>query len=165
MVVGFTTTCIISAYHYKSCEFESRSWQGTLNTTLCDKVCSSSVVFSSFLLQQNWQLLYNWIIVGSGIKHHNPNPLVYIKNVMIKLMAYICTLLDTCVMQGKLWTSFLCNFMYLYRTVVPYTNIKMFAFIYSFFSRKKILKITQSTLTFVYYAVIFPLSFVAMIVW
>jgi len=55
--------------------------------------------------------------------------------------------------------------MHLYRTVVPYTNIKMFAFIYSFFSRKKILKITQSTLTFVYYAVIFPLSFVAVIVW
>jgi hypothetical protein len=31
-LIGFTTTCAISACHYKSCEFESRSWQG-------DKVC------------------------------------------------------------------------------------------------------------------------------
>jgi hypothetical protein len=28
----------ISAYHHWSCEFESRSWQGVLDTTLCDKV-------------------------------------------------------------------------------------------------------------------------------
>jgi len=33
MVVGFTTTCAIT-YHQYSCEFESRSWQGVLNTTL-----------------------------------------------------------------------------------------------------------------------------------
>jgi len=39
MIIGFTTTCAISAYHHKSCEFESRSWRGVLNTTLCDKVC------------------------------------------------------------------------------------------------------------------------------
>jgi hypothetical protein len=26
MVVGITTTCPISAYHHKSCEFEPRSW-------------------------------------------------------------------------------------------------------------------------------------------
>jgi hypothetical protein len=38
MVVGFTTTCTISAYHHYSCEFESCSCQGVLNTTLCDKV-------------------------------------------------------------------------------------------------------------------------------
>ena len=39
MVVGFTTTCAISAYHQLSCEFESRLWRGILSTTLCDKVC------------------------------------------------------------------------------------------------------------------------------
>jgi hypothetical protein len=39
MVVGFTTTNAISAYHRKSCEFEYSSWQGVLDTTLCDKVC------------------------------------------------------------------------------------------------------------------------------
>ena len=39
MVVGFTTTCEISAYHHISCEFESRSWLGVLDIALCDKVC------------------------------------------------------------------------------------------------------------------------------
>ena len=39
MVVGFTTTCAISTYHHKCCEFEPRSWRGVLNTTLLDKVC------------------------------------------------------------------------------------------------------------------------------
>jgi hypothetical protein len=33
MVVGFTTTCTISAYHHKSCEFEPRLRQGVLDTT------------------------------------------------------------------------------------------------------------------------------------
>ena len=37
-LVGFTTTCAISAYHYKSCEFEPCSWRGVLDTTLGDKV-------------------------------------------------------------------------------------------------------------------------------
>ncbi len=39
MVVGFTTTCAIGAYHHLSCEFEPCTWQGVLDTTLCDKVC------------------------------------------------------------------------------------------------------------------------------
>jgi len=39
MVVGFKTTYAISAYHYLSCEFESRSWQCVLYATLCDQVC------------------------------------------------------------------------------------------------------------------------------
>ena len=39
MVVGFTTTYAISAYHHKRCEFESYSWRGVLHTTLCDKAC------------------------------------------------------------------------------------------------------------------------------
>ena len=37
MVVGFITA--INTYHHKSCEFESSSWRGVLDTTLCDKVC------------------------------------------------------------------------------------------------------------------------------
>ena len=37
MIVGFTTTCAISAYHNYSCKFESRLWRGVLDT-LCDKV-------------------------------------------------------------------------------------------------------------------------------
>jgi len=39
MVVGFTTTCAISAYNHWSCEFEPRSWRGVLDTIVCDKVC------------------------------------------------------------------------------------------------------------------------------
>ena len=38
MVVGFTTTCAISAYYHWSCEFELCSWWGVLDT-LCDKAC------------------------------------------------------------------------------------------------------------------------------
>ena len=39
MVDGHTTTCGISADHYKICDFESRLWRGVLDTTLCDIVC------------------------------------------------------------------------------------------------------------------------------
>ena len=39
MVIGFTTTCAISAYHHQSCGFEPRTWRGVHDTTLCDKVC------------------------------------------------------------------------------------------------------------------------------
>ena len=39
MDVEFTTTCAISAYHNQSFDFESHSWRGVLDTTLCDKVC------------------------------------------------------------------------------------------------------------------------------
>ena len=39
MVVGFITTCAMSAYHHWRCEFESWSGRGVLDTTLWDKVC------------------------------------------------------------------------------------------------------------------------------
>ena len=39
MIVGFTTTCAISACHHYSCEFEHLSWRGLLVRALCDKVC------------------------------------------------------------------------------------------------------------------------------
>jgi len=40
IVVGFTTICVISAYHHsKRFEIEFRSWRGVLDTTLCDKIC------------------------------------------------------------------------------------------------------------------------------
>ena len=38
MVIGFTTTYVISAYYHQSCELESRKWRGVLDTTLHDKV-------------------------------------------------------------------------------------------------------------------------------
>ena len=39
--------------------------------------CSRSVVFSGFFHQWNWPLRYNWNIVESDVKHHNPNNNVY----------------------------------------------------------------------------------------
>ena len=39
MVVGYRTIYAISSYHHLSCEFEPRSWQDVLDTTLFDKVC------------------------------------------------------------------------------------------------------------------------------
>ena len=39
MVVGFTTTCAISASHPQIGELKLRSWRDVLDTTLCDKVC------------------------------------------------------------------------------------------------------------------------------
>ena len=38
MVIGFTTTYVISVYNYHSPESESHSWGGVLNIALCDKV-------------------------------------------------------------------------------------------------------------------------------
>jgi hypothetical protein len=48
IVVGFTTTCAISAYHHESREFEPRSWRGVLDTTLCDKFVSELRQVSGF---------------------------------------------------------------------------------------------------------------------
>ena len=45
--------CNQCAYHYESCDFESRSWRGVLNTTLSDKVCQLLAIgqwFSSGIL-------------------------------------------------------------------------------------------------------------------
>ena len=39
IVVGFTTTYAISAYHHERCEFESCLWRAVLDTALCDKIC------------------------------------------------------------------------------------------------------------------------------
>ena len=41
MVVEFTTTCAIVAYHHLCCEFEPHEWRGVLDKTLCDQVCQS----------------------------------------------------------------------------------------------------------------------------
>ena len=49
MAVGFTTTCAISAYHDQRCEFDSRSWRGVFDTTLCNKFVSDLRKFDAFL--------------------------------------------------------------------------------------------------------------------
>ena len=78
MVAGFTTTYAISAYHHWSCEFESRSWQGVLDTTLYYNVFSDlwqgrwfSRGTPASSTKKNLPPQYNWNIIESGVKHHN----------------------------------------------------------------------------------------------
>jgi hypothetical protein len=48
------------ANHHSSCEFESYSRRGVLDTILCDKVCHRLTP------------RYSWNNLQSGVKHHNP---------------------------------------------------------------------------------------------
>ena len=79
MVVGFTITYVISAYHHW-CELELCIWHGLLDTTLCDKVCQWLATGRWFspgtLFPPPIKLTerYNWNIVESGVKHQNANP-------------------------------------------------------------------------------------------
>ena len=86
MVFWFTTTYAISAYHHKSCESESPSWWGVLDTSLSDKVCQwfepgqwfSPATPVSFTNKTDRQR-NDWNIIESGVKHHNPSLLLYAK--------------------------------------------------------------------------------------
>jgi hypothetical protein len=49
LVIGFTTTYAVSVYHHQRCEFESSSWRGVLDTTLCDKDCQCLTLVGGFL--------------------------------------------------------------------------------------------------------------------
>ena len=79
MVVGFTTTYAIGAYHHWCCEFEYRSGRGAQHYVI--KFVSDFdrlvVFFGScgFLHQYNWlpYTRYNWNIVSSGVRHHQAN--------------------------------------------------------------------------------------------
>ena len=54
------------------------TWHNVIWSSL-SVTCDSSVVFSvysDFLHQYNWTPLYNWNIVESGVKHHNPNKIL-----------------------------------------------------------------------------------------
>ena len=60
-------------------EIEFHWWRGVLDTTLCDQVWHRLVTgqwfFSGTPLSDwlsNWPPRYNWDIVESGVKHHNP---------------------------------------------------------------------------------------------
>ena len=90
MVVVFPTTCAINAYHHWCCMFEFRSWQGVLDTTLCDQVCQWLATCRwffyghfGFLHQWNWPPRYNWNIIESGVKHHNPNAEIAPKSIAL----------------------------------------------------------------------------------
>jgi len=66
MVVVFTTTYAISAYHHWCWEFESRSGWGVQHYV---------IKFVSGFLRVLWfpPPRYNWNIVESGVKHHQTN--------------------------------------------------------------------------------------------
>ena len=60
-------TLALSPLTYK---FESYSWRGVLDTTLCDKVCQW---FLAVILHQwNWQPRYNGNMVEMCVKRHTP---------------------------------------------------------------------------------------------
>ena len=73
MVVGFTITYAISAYHHKSCEFESRSWRGVLDATLCDEVCQ-------------WLATGRWVFPGTPISFTNKTDCHDITEILLKVM-------------------------------------------------------------------------------
>jgi hypothetical protein len=79
MIVGFTTTYAISAYHHWCCEFEYRLGRRVQHyVTKFVSDFDRLVVFfgsSGFLHQKNWpsHTRYNWNIVSIGVKHHPAN--------------------------------------------------------------------------------------------
>ena len=72
MVVGFTTTCAISAYHHLNCGFESQSWRGVLDTTLCDKVCQ-------------WLVTGRWFSLGTPVSSTNKTDCHDISEILLKV--------------------------------------------------------------------------------
>jgi hypothetical protein len=72
MIVGFTTSYAISAYHHKSWEFESRSWWGVLDTILCDKVCQ-------------WLVVGQWFYLGTPVSSSNKTDRHDITEILLKV--------------------------------------------------------------------------------
>ena len=72
-VVGFTTTCAISAYHQFSCEFESCWWGGVLDATLCDKICQ-------------WMVSGRWFSPGNPVSSTNKTDLHDIPDILLKMV-------------------------------------------------------------------------------
>ena len=86
MVVGFTTTCAISAYHHWRCEFEPHSHRGVLDTTLCDKLCQWLATCWWFSLDSstNWNIVESQKVALNTIKLLTPYSfLTNVKNVVI----------------------------------------------------------------------------------
>ena len=66
MVVGFTTTCAISALHHWSCEFKSRSGEVCLIKHYVVKfICACDRSVAVYALRSTWsQLLVNYLSVA-----------------------------------------------------------------------------------------------------
>jgi hypothetical protein len=72
MGVGFTTIYAISAYHHWSCECESHSWWGVLDTILCDKVCQ-------------WHTAGLWFSLGTMVSSTNKTDCHDISEILLKV--------------------------------------------------------------------------------
>jgi hypothetical protein len=79
MVVGFTTTCAISAHHHQNCEFKACSWRGVLDTALYDKVCQQ--------LATGW-----WFSLGTPVSSTNKTDRHYIAEILLKVALNTITL-------------------------------------------------------------------------
>ena len=80
-VISWRSVLLVEETGEPSCEFESCSLSGVLDTILCDKVCLWLVagqLFSPDTPVSSTNKRYNRNSVESGIKHHNPNPWWYI---------------------------------------------------------------------------------------
>jgi hypothetical protein len=88
MVVGFTTTCAISAYHHYSCEFESHSWRGVLETTLCDQVCQ-------LLVAGRWFSPGTLVSSTNKTDHHN------ITEILLKVVLNTITIHSTSILATQ----------------------------------------------------------------
>ena len=80
MVVGFTTTYAVSAYHHESCEFESHSWWGVHDTTLCDKICQ-------------WLAIGRWFSLGTPFSSINKTDSHDITEILLKVVLNTKTLI------------------------------------------------------------------------
>ena len=63
-----------------SCEFESRSWQGVLHRTLCDKVCQ-------------WHATGGWFSLGTPVSLTNKTDLHDITEILLKVALNTITLM------------------------------------------------------------------------
>jgi hypothetical protein len=70
MVVEFTTTCAIIAYHLYNCKFEPHSWWDALDTALCDKVCQ-------------WLATGRWFPPGTPVSSTNKTDLQDIAEILL----------------------------------------------------------------------------------
>jgi len=72
MVVGFTTTYVICAYHHWCCGFDFRLRRSMLNTTFCDKVCQ-------------WLAVGRWFSPGPPVSSTNKTCRHDITEILLKI--------------------------------------------------------------------------------
>ena len=78
MIVGFTYA--ISVFHHYSCESESRSWWGVLDTTFCKTVCQ-------------WLVTGRWFSLGTPVSSTNNIDRHDIIEILLKVTLNTITLL------------------------------------------------------------------------